>query len=143
MKKAKKRAHVRKASAKKRKPTAAQLAYYARNKTASGRRKYAGSDEKKRQTLLGHTTANAEALTGDLNVATEAQPQTLGGVGLGMPIEWGNITYSVSTASAVQEGDKKYITLTHGAASMRLEATDSLIFKLGMDCLKLVPAPRT
>lgn len=150
MKKAKKRAPVRKVKksvAKKRRPTAAQLAYYARNKSPAGRRKYAASDEKKRQTAL----ANAHSHTAE-TLAAE-RPESLTGpctdpsVGNNMAgaafDPFVNVSLAVSTATAVQEGATKSIVLSHGGVTFRMEASDSLIFKLGMDCLRLVPAPRT
>ena len=128
MKKAKKRtakkASVKKPVAKKKTPTAAQLAYYARNKTAAGKRKYANSDKLKRIAAL--KLAGKEPI-----VAVEADPPA-------------GVTYSTSkTATAVQEGSVKYIVVGVGNDIFRMEATDSLLQKLALDCLKLIPAPRT
>lgn len=139
MKKAKKRtakkASVKKPVAKKKTPTAAQLAYYARNKTAAGKRKYANSDKLKREKALRNAGHTITAHVVEEPEITQAQFEEM----LNQPL----VYVSPKTATAVQEGSVKYIVVGIGNDIFRMEATDSLLQKLALDCLKLIPAPRT
>jgi len=139
---------------KKHKPTAAQLAYYARNKTASGRKKYAQSDEKKRLAALANAGHSPAALNmPSLQYAHEPSEmranidnpiirETVLGTAEGR-YDQGTSYGPPVTATAVQEGAAKYVVLSVGNNTHRQEMSDSLLFKLAMDCLRLVPSPRT